>query len=142
MTHLRTRQVIPAEQLTRTWHLVDAKGQVLGRVAVQVAELLQGRRKTNWSHMQDVGDHVVVLNAAQVRVTGRKAENKTYFHHTTYPGHLKATSFKDLLAKRPTEVLRHAVVGMLPDNRLKKSMLRRLHLFAAETHPFAKQFSK
>src|SRR5262245_10311725 len=129
MATLRTRQVTPPADLKRPWHLIDAKDMILGRVSVQVAELLQGRRKTTWSRMQDVGDHVVVLNCAAVRVTGRKAVNKTYYHHTTYPGHLKSVAFKDLLAKRPTEVMRHAVYGMLPDNRLKKGMLQRLHLF-------------
>jgi large subunit ribosomal protein L13 len=142
MAQLRTRQVTPPAELKRPWHLIDAKDTILGRASVQVAELLQGRRKTTWSRMQDTGDHVVVINCAAVRVTGRKAERKTYYHHTTYPGHLKAVTYKELIIKRPTEVVRKAVVGMLPDTRLKKGMLQRLHLFAGPTHPFAKHFTK
>ncbi len=140
-TQLVTKQVTAPNDLTRPWHLIDAKDKILGRTAVEVAELLQGRRKTTWSRMQDVGDHVVVINCSFVRVTGRKAINKVYYHHTTYPGHLKATKYADMLADKPTEVMRHAVYGMLPDNRLKKPMLRRLHLFASDKHTFSKHFS-
>jgi len=141
-TQLLTKQITAPSDLKRPWHIVDAKGQILGRVAVQVADLLQGRRKATWTHMQDVGDHVVVINISEIRVSGRKAVNKKYYHHTTYPGHLKVATYQEMMAKKPTEVMRHAVYGMLPDNRLKKTMLRRLHLFAADKHPFAKHFSK
>ena len=138
---LKTRQVIAPHAIKRNWHLVDAGGQILGRTAVTVARHLQGRNKTTWSPMQDTGDHVVVINCADLRVTGQKLTQKTYYHHTRYPGHLRSTTLQKLLNDKPTEVMRKAVYGMLPRTRLRKPMIQRLHLFAGGTHPFDKHFS-
>ncbi|MFH0830821.1 MAG: 50S ribosomal protein L13 [Parcubacteria group bacterium] len=131
----------PTAELKRGWHLIDANNKILGRTAVQVARALSGRGKSNWCRIQDVGDHVVVVNCSKIRVTGKKATSKKYYHHTRYLGHLKTKSYSELMIQKPTEVMRHAVVGMLPDNRLKKGMLRRLHLYPGSEHPFAKHFS-
>lgn len=139
---LRTKQVVSTDKISRQWHLVDAGGKILGRVAVDVANKLQGRSKTTWSRMQDTGDHVVVINCADIRVTGKKATNKTYYQHTRYPGHLKSKTYQELMEQRPTEVMRKAVFGMLPSTRLRAGMLRRLHLFADDKHTFAKHFTK
>ena len=138
---LKTRQVTAPQAVARKWHLVDAKGKILGRTAVEIARHLQGRGKTTWSPMQDTGDHVVVINCADIKVTGQKTTQKVYYRHTRYPGHLKATTLQKMLEDKPTEVVRKAVYGMLPSNRLRKPMLRRLHLFAEATHPFDKHFS-
>ena len=136
---LRTHLAMP-KQLKRTWHLVDAKGQILGRLSTKVALLLSGRRKLSWSPQIDVGDNVVVINTTGVRVTGRKVEQKIYYKHTTYLGHLKATPFKRLFKERPNEVVRHSIAGMLPVNRQRAAMLRRLYLFTGSEHRFSEKF--
>lgn len=134
--------VTPSEKLARGWHLIDAKGKILGRVATQVADKLDGHKKVNWSPMQDVGDHVVVINARGIRLSSDKASRKTYFHHTQYLGHMRAELFQHLFERRPTEVVRKAVYGMLPHKRFRKTMIRRLHVYPGDTHPHTKQFSK
>ncbi|MFO0702593.1 MAG: 50S ribosomal protein L13 [Candidatus Andersenbacteria bacterium] len=101
---LRTRTAQP-RNFERRWHVIDAKGAILGRTATQVAELLSGRRKASWSPQADVGDHVVVLNTPGVRLTGRKTERKIYYKHTTYLGHLKATPYQRMAERRPNEVV-------------------------------------
>lgn len=133
---LRTRSAQP-KQLQRTWHLIDAQGKILGRLSTEVAELLSGRRKASWSPQSDVGDSVIVINTPGIRLTGRKADQKIYYKHTTYLGHLKATPYRRLAAERPNEVVRHSVMGMLPRNRHRASMIRRLHLYAGSEHPYA-----
>jgi large subunit ribosomal protein L13 len=132
----------PTTTIVREWHIIDAKGQILGRIATQVAGLLTGRSKTSWSPMQDVGDHVVVINTSHVRLSSDKAERKVYRHHTTYLGHLKEELYKDVLAAKPNEAVRRAIVGMLPRTRRRSGMLRRLHLFAQAEHPYQEQLKK
>jgi len=130
-----------SSQTTRDWHLVDAKGQVLGRLSTRIAVWLMGKHKSTFSRHLDQGDHVVVINASEVSVTGRKADQKIYHRHSGYPGGMRVTSFADLMARDPAKVIITAVSGMLPDNRLKKQMLRHLHVYPKEDYPYAKQFS-
>jgi large subunit ribosomal protein L13 len=129
-----------SSQTTRDWHLLDAKGQVLGRLATQVAVWLMGKHKSTFSRHLDQGDHVVVINAAKVTVTGRKADQKLYHRHSGYPGGMKVTSFADLMARDPAQVVTTAVSGMLPDNKLKGQILHHLHVYPSSSHPYAKQF--
>ena len=125
------------QEVTRQWHLFDAQGQVLGRLAVQVAILLRGKHKAIWTPHVDTGDGVVVINAAKVRVTGRKMRQKTYKRFSGYPGGLKVESLEGLLQRKPRHVFRHAVAGMLPKNPLGRAMLRRLRIYPGEKHPHA-----
>lgn len=129
-----------SSQTTRDWHLLDAKDQVLGRLATQVAVWLMGKHKPAFSRHLDLGDHVVVINAARVTVTGRKADQKLYHRHSGYPGGMKVTRLADLLARDPAQVITKAVSGMLPDNKLKRQILRHLHVYPSSSHPYAKQF--
>ncbi len=134
---LTTRQVTPVAERQAKWHLIDAKDRILGRLATEVADLLRGKYKADWSPMQDIGDHVVVINAAKVKLSGNKLETKEYYRHSTYPGHLKVKTYKDLIMVRPEEVIRRAVNGMLPKNNLRGGMLKRLHAFKDDKHDFA-----
>lgn len=125
-----------AKEVNRNWHLVDAKGKVLGRVATKIAIFLTGKHKVGYSAHMDSGDFVVVVNAKDVKLTGRKSEQKLYRSHSGYPGGFKEVTFAKMNKEKPTEVIRHAVSGMLPDNRLKKDRLARLKIFAGEENPF------
>lgn len=131
--------VLSGKQIRRNWHHVDAKDQVLGRLAQDVANKLMGKQKVNYVPYLDNGDFVVVTNASQVKVTGKKFTQKTYYHHSGYPGGLRAETFDKLIQRRPTEVIRHAVKGMLPKNKLGQSMITKLHVYSGEDHPFEKQ---
>jgi large subunit ribosomal protein L13 len=126
-------------ELERRWHLVDASGQVLGRLAGEVAMVLMGKRKPIYTPHEDTGDHVIVVNAAQVRLTGRKWEQKTYYRHSGYPGGIKSTTARKLQASDPEKLVRHAVRGMLPKNRLGRAMLRKLRVYAGAEHNQAAQ---
>jgi large subunit ribosomal protein L13 len=130
------------EEVQRDWVLIDAADQVLGRVAVEIATILRGKNKAIFTPHVDTGDFVVVVNAEKVRLTGNKLTGKIYYRHTQYPGHLKATTARDLLAKKPTEVLRHAVRGMLPKNHLGRELLKKLKIYAGPSHPHAAQLPK
>lgn len=121
------------------WHLIDASGQTLGRVASQVARLLRGKHKPHFTPNADLGDYVVVINAAQVKVTGKRAELKEYFHYTGYPGGAKFEKFQELLRKNPQRVFEHAVKGMLPHNRLGRRIFKKLKVYAGSEHPHAAQ---
>lgn len=129
-------QATRMEQIKRDWHLIDAKDQTLGRLASKVAQLLMGKGKAYFVRNLDCGDYVVVVNAELVKVTGKKEEQKKYYRHSGYPGGLKAESLKELRARRPEEVIAHAVRGMLPQNRLRDDMMTRLHVFAKESHRY------
>ncbi|UCF77693.1 MAG: 50S ribosomal protein L13 [Candidatus Eiseniibacteriota bacterium] len=131
------REDCPAE-----WLLVDADGMTLGRLASRVAYMLMGKGKPAYRRHQDMGDHVVVVNAEKIRVTGAKSETKTYFRHTGYPGGARYTSFKDLMEKEPEEILRRAVKGMLPHTKLGGQMFRKLHVYRGAEHPHAAQSPK
>ncbi len=127
--------VTKASDIERRWHFVDADGQILGRMATRIAGLLMGKHKRLFCRNLDVGDYVVVVNAARVKVTGDKMRQKTYYRHTGYPGGLKAVSLEKMMETHPTRVIEHAVKGMLPRNKLNASMLKRLRVFADDVHP-------
>lgn len=123
----------------KKWYLVNAKGQVLGRVASQVARLLRGKHKPQFTPHVDTGDFVVVINASKVKVTGRRVGLKEYIHYTGYPGGLVIQSFEELLEKKPEFVFEHAVKGMLPHNRLGRRILKKLKVYATNEHPHEAQ---
>ena len=127
------------EEIERKWYWVDADGQVLGRAASRIAQILRGKHKPIWAPHLDVGDFVIVVNADKIRVTGRKAEQKRYYHHTGYPGGLKVTPYKRMKAKQPEFILREAVKGMLPHNRLGRKMLKKLKIYSSPEHPHQAQ---
>ena len=126
--------VTKASKADRQWHVIDANGQVLGRVASHAARLLQGKHKPTWTPHADTGDFVVVVNAAKVQVTGRKAEAKTYYDFSGYHGGLKETTYRRMSERRPTEIVRLAVRRMLPKTDLGRHMLSKLKVFAGPEH--------
>jgi large subunit ribosomal protein L13 len=130
-----------AKDVERKWHVVDASGKTLGRLATQVANLLMGKHKPTYVPYLDTGDYVIVLNAAKVRVTGKKAKQKTYYRHSGYPGGLKAETFEKMLAAHPTRVIEHAVKGMLPHNRLGRAMFKKLKVYVDDSHPHQAQLA-
>ncbi len=119
--------------------LVDADGEVLGRMASQIAGILRGKHKPNFHPAVDMGDYVIVVNAEKVKLTGRKLEQKIYYRHTQYPGGLKETQYKDLLEKKPEFVIRKAVAGMLPKNALGRDMIKKLKVYTGSEHPHEAQ---
>ena len=123
----------------RKWHLIDAEGQTLGRLAAEITCLLRGKNKPQYTPHIDTGDFVVVVNAEKVVVTGNKAEQKVYYRHTGYPGGLRETSFEAMLERKPTEILRRAVRGMMPKTRLGRQQLRKLKIYAGPEHPHEAQ---
>jgi large subunit ribosomal protein L13 len=135
---MKTYTAKPRE-IEQTWYLVDAEGRTLGRLATQIAELLRGKGKPQYTPHIDTGDFVVVVNAEKVRVTGNKLEQKVYYRHSGYPGGLRERTLAEQLARRPEEVLRRAVRGMLPKNRLAAAQLRKLRIYAGPDHPHAAQ---
>jgi large subunit ribosomal protein L13 len=128
-----------ASEVKRRWVVIDAAGKTLGSVATDAAKLLEGKHKTMYSPHGDVGDFVVVINAAKVRVTGKKVEDKIYHHHTNYPGGLRSIAFGDMLARHPSRPIEIAVRGMLPHNSRGRAMGRRLKVYAGSTHPHEAQ---
>jgi len=126
-------------EITRSWRVVDADGATLGRLATEVAAILRGKHKPSFSPHLDTGDPVIVVNAAKVRVTGNKLQAKKYVRHSGYPGGLRSETLEQLLARRPEEVVRRAVRGMLPQNRLGEQMSRKLHVYSGPDHPHAAQ---
>ena len=121
--------------IERKWHLIDASGKTLGRLATRIASFLMGKHKPIFSPHLDTGDFVVVINADKVRITGNKAKQKLYYRHSGYPGGLKSISLEKMMQTNPTRVIEHAVNGMLPHTRLGASMKKRLKVYAGETHP-------
>jgi large subunit ribosomal protein L13 len=130
------------EDITRAWHLIDAEGQVLGRLAVQVAGLLRGKNKPIFTPHVDTGDHVVVVNAEKVVLTGDKLRQKMYRHHSGYPGGLKETSAETLLREKPERVVTLAIKGMLPKNKLGKHIATKLRVYRGADHPHVAQAPK
>ena len=122
-----------------TWHVADAAGVPLGRFASQVAAVLRGKHRATFTPYADAGDYVIVINAAKVVLTGRKLVQKTYYRHSGYPGGLKATLYKDLMAKRPEFVVEKAVRGMLPHTHLGRQQAKKLKVYAGSEHPHAAQ---
>jgi large subunit ribosomal protein L13 len=128
-----------AGEIDRAWHVIDADGAVLGRVATEAATLLRGKHKPIWAPHLDTGDHVIVINAAKLRVTERKATDKLYYRHSGYPGGLRSESLEHLLDRDPEKVVRRAVRGMLPKTRLGRQQIKKLRVYAGPTHPHAAQ---
>ena len=125
--------------IEKNWYVVDAAGQTLGRLSTVVADALRGKRKPIYTPNIDTGDFVVIVNAEKIVVTGKKLDEKMYWRHSGYPGGIKGEALKDLLARRPEEVLRRAVKGMLPHNRLGAAQLRKLKIYAGPEHPHVAQ---
>jgi large subunit ribosomal protein L13 len=123
----------------RNWLVVDATGKTLGRLATQIADILRGKRKPEYTPHVDVGDFVIVINAELISVTGNKRREKRYYRHSGYPGGLRSRTLEEMLARRPEEVIRLAVKGMLPRNRLARTQLRKLKVYAGPDHPHAAQ---
>jgi len=134
--------VATPENRERDWVLVDATGQTLGRLATQIATALRGKHKPEYTPHCDVGDFVIVINAEQIAVTGKKREEKLYHRHSGYPGGLRSRTLGEMLERRPEEVIRIAVKGMLPRNRLARQQLRKLKVYAGPDHPHAAQQPK
>jgi large subunit ribosomal protein L13 len=126
--------VVKAGEIERKWLLVDAENQILGRLATHVAQLLRGKGKAAYSTHLDVGDHVVVTNAAKVKVTGRKLDQKKYYRYSGYQSGLKSTSMRDLMATHPEDVVKKAVKGMVPHTKLGRQQLTKLHVYAGPEH--------
>lgn len=127
------------DEVPREWVLIDARDQVVGRLASNIASILRGKTKPFYTPHIDVGDFVVVINADKVQFTGNKWDNKIYYRHSGYPGGIKATSAKDLLKKRPEQILKNAVKGMLPKGSLGNAMLKKLKVYTGENHPHIAQ---
>jgi large subunit ribosomal protein L13 len=128
-----------AQDRERDWYVVDAEGKTLGRLATQIANVLRGKHKPTYTPHVDVGDFVIVVNAEKIAVTGNKLEKKLYWRHSGYPGGIRSRTLGDLLEKRPEEVTRKAVKGMLPRNRLARQQIRKLKVYAGPEHPHQAQ---
>ena len=121
-------------KIERKWYVVDADGQVLGRMAAQVASVLRGKNKPEFTPHEDVGDYVIIVNAEKVKVTGRKLDQKIYYHHSEYVGGMKETTLREMMAKKPEKFVELAVKGMLPKGPLGRQMLKKLHVYAGPEH--------
>ncbi|HKN64185.1 MAG TPA: 50S ribosomal protein L13 [Gaiellaceae bacterium] len=138
---MKTYSAKPGE-ITREWYLVDAEGKTLGRLATQIADTLRGKRKPQYTPHVDTGDFVIVVNAEKIQVTGNKLDQKRYYRHSGYPGGLRSRTLREQLDRRPTEVLRVAVKGMLPKNRLARQQITKLKIYAGPEHPHEAQNPK
>jgi large subunit ribosomal protein L13 len=138
---MKTYNAKPGE-IARDWYLVDAEGQTLGRLATRLADVLRGKGKPQYTPHVDTGDFVVVVNAEKIAVTGNKLDDKIYYRHSGYPGGLKERTLREQLSRRPEEVLRKAVKGMLPRNRLARQQLTKLKIYAGPAHPHDAQEPK
>lgn len=134
MKNVRQKDII------RGWHLIDAKDKVLGRISTKVAHLLIGKNKPYYTAHIDCGDHVVIINAKSVYLSGNKEKQKSYYRHSGYPGALKVKTANQIREKNPEELIRHAVVGMLPKNRLARQMVKKLYIYQDATHPYKDKF--
>jgi large subunit ribosomal protein L13 len=130
------------EEIAREWYVVDAEGQTLGRLASRIAPILKGKHKPTYTPYLDCGDFVIIVNAEKVRVTGRKLDQKFYHHHSGYPGGLKSISLRQQLDRHPERVLEAAVRGMLPKNKLGRRMIKKLKVYAGDSHPHEAQLPK
>ncbi len=132
-------EMVNKNSLVRKWHIIDAKDQILGRLASKAAYILQGKNKPTFSTNIDAGDNVIIINAKEIKVTGNKALEKTYFRHSTYPGGEKIISFQQALEKDGITPVVNAIRGMLPKNSRGRAMFRKLHVYAGESHPHVAQ---
>jgi large subunit ribosomal protein L13 len=142
MSHPQKTYVASSDDRQRDWYVVDAAGQTLGRLATQIADHLRGKRKPTYTPHVDTGDFVVVVNAEKISVTGNKLADKRYYRHSGYPGGLKSRTLQEMLDRRPEEVIRKAVRGMLPRNRLARKQLTKLKVYAGPEHPHQAQQPK
>ncbi len=126
---------VKAGEIKREWHVIDAKGIILGKLATVAARLLMGKHKSIFSRHLDTGDYVVIINAAKVKTSGDKAKKKLYYRHSNYPGGFRSVALEDMMKKKPEWVIEHAVRGMLPSNRLGNSMIKKLRVYAGDSHP-------
>lgn len=133
---------IKEKEIKREWHLLDARDQILGRFASEIATLLQGKGKTNYVPYLDCGDYVVVKNSLDIILSGKKESQKKYYRHSGYPGGLRTISYEELKNKKPEDIIIHAVKGMLPKNKLAPKMLNKLYVFQDENYKFKEKFSK
>ena len=131
--------MVTKETVTRKWYVLDAAGKPMGKTAALAADLLRGKLKTDYTPHVDCGDYVIVINAEKVEVTGKKRKEKIYKRHTGYPGGLREITFEKLQAKKPEEIIRHAVKGMLPDGKLGRQMYKKLKVYAGPEHPHTAQ---
>lgn len=134
--------VVKAADIEREWFVVDADGQTLGRLASNIARILRGKHKPTYSPHLDVGDYVIVINADKIAVTGRKLDDKVYYHYTGYPGGLRSITLRDQMERHPTFAVKEAIKGMLPKNRLGRRMLAKLKVYAGPEHPHQAQQPK
>jgi large subunit ribosomal protein L13 len=135
---MKTYFTKPSE-IERAWYLVDAKGKTLGRLASEIAKVLRGKNKPIYTPHLDTGDYVIVVNAEKIHVTGKKLDQKFYYRHSGYPGGLTSISLREQLKRHPTRVIRSAVWGMLPHNRLGRAMIKKLKVYAGDSHPHQAQ---
>ena len=126
-------------EIERIWHLVDAEGLVLGRMATEIATILRGKHKATYAPHIDTGDHVIVINADKVVLTSGKAERKMVYRHTGFPGGIRSDTYGDLLSKKPAEIVRQSIRGMVPKNRLGRQQMSKLQVYAGPTHPHQAQ---
>jgi large subunit ribosomal protein L13 len=134
------RTFIPKkDDIDQKWWLIDADGRILGRMATEIADLIRGKRKTQFTSHLDTGDFVVVINAEKIKVTGRKLDQKKYYTHSLYPGGIKEQTLKELLAKKPEEVIQKAVWGMIPKGKLGRALYKKLKVYRGPSHPHEAQ---
>ncbi|MBQ8799577.1 MAG: 50S ribosomal protein L13 [Lachnospiraceae bacterium] len=125
--------------IERKWYVIDAEGQTLGRLSSEIAKILRGKNKPTFTPFIDTGDNVIVVNAEKIKVTGKKMDQKIYYKHSDYPGGMRETTLKEMLDKKPTDVITLAVKGMLPKGPLGRTMIEKLHVYAGAEHPHAAQ---
>ncbi|MBI2417830.1 MAG: 50S ribosomal protein L13 [Ignavibacteriales bacterium] len=139
MKQEKVTRFFQSEDIDKKWYVIDAEGQVLGRLATKAARIIRGKEKPTFTPNADTGDFVIVINADKIKLTGKRAEMKEYFHYSGYPGGLKIQSFKELIAKKPEYVIEHAVHGMLPKNRLGARLFKKLKVYRGTEHPHEAQ---
>ncbi|MFC2082389.1 50S ribosomal protein L13 [Bacteroidota bacterium] len=139
MKQEKITRFVKTEDADRKWFIVDAQDQILGRLATRIARVIRGKHKPIFTPNMDTGDFVVVINADKIRMTGKRELQKTYFSHSGYPGGVRVRSFAEMMEKQPEEVIRKAVKGMLPKNRLGRQLIKKLKVYAGEAHPHAAQ---
>lgn len=133
---------VRTQDIEQKWYIMDCSGKTLGRLSVQVANILRGKNKPEYTPNADIGDFVVLVNAKDIKVTGKKTEDKIYYRHSGYPGGIKQISFKDQLDKDPEKIIRDSVKGMLPKNRLNRQIIKKLKVYSDENHPHEAQNPK
>ncbi len=127
------------KNIDRNWYLIDAEGKILGRMATEIVTILRGKNRANFDKSQDLGNYIIVINAEKIKLTGEKEKQKLYRYHTGYPGSLKEITYKEMIQKKPELVIENAVRGMLPKNKLSRSLIKRLKVYRGSQHPHSAQ---